>query len=42
MDMTLGKLWDVERTEEPGLLQPTGSERVRHDSATEQQQARMH
>ena len=36
MDMTLGKLWDVERTEEPGLLQPTGSERVGQDSATEQ------
>ena len=42
MDMTLGKLWDIEKTEEPGLLQPTGSERVGHDSVTEQQRAHMY
>ena len=33
MNMNLGKLW-----EEPGVLQSTGSQRVRHDLATEKQQ----
>ena len=26
--------WEFPRTEEPGWLQPTGSQRVRHDRAT--------
>ena len=33
MDMNLSKL---RRTEEPGTLQPTGLQRVRYNSATEQ------
>ena len=35
MNMNLGKLWEMER---PGMLQSTGSQRVRHDWVTEQQQ----
>ena len=38
MDMSLSKLWEIVKAEEPGRLQPTGSQRVRHDLATEQQQ----
>ena len=30
--------WEIPYTEEPGGLQSTGSQRVRHDSATEEQQ----
>ena len=30
--------WEIPWTEEPGGLQSTGSQRVRHDLATEQQQ----
>ena len=30
--------WEIPRTEEPGELQSMGSQRVRHDLATEQQQ----
>ena len=30
--------WGTPRTEEPGGLQSTGSQRIRHDLATEQQQ----
>ena len=30
--------WEIPWTEEPGGLQSTGSKRVRHDFATEQQQ----
>ena len=30
--------WKISRTEEPGGLQSMGSQRVRHDLATEQQQ----
>ena len=33
MNMNLGILW-----EEPGVLQSTGSQRVRHDLVTEKQQ----
>ena len=32
------KAWEISWTEEPGGLQSTGSQRVRHDSATKQQQ----
>ena len=39
MDMNLGKLWEMEReTGKPGVLQSTGSGRVRHNLETEQQQ----
>ena len=30
--------WEIPRTEEPGVLQSMGSQRVRHDLVTEQQQ----
>ena len=37
MDMNLSKLWEKQwRTEEPGVLQPMGSQRVGHDLGTEQ------
>ena len=39
MDMILSKFREREwTTEEPGMLQNMGSQRVGHDSATEQQQ----
>ena len=38
VDMSLSKLQVTVRTEEPGMLQPMGSQRVRHNLATEQQQ----
>ena len=37
MDTSLGKLWRYWRTGKPGKLQSMGSQRVRHDLATEQQ-----
>ena len=37
MDMNLSKLQEIVKTEEPGMLQSTGPQRVRHDLATEQQ-----
>ena len=37
MDMNLSKLQEIVRTEKPGVLQSLGSQRVRHDLATEQQ-----
>ena len=37
MDMKLGKPWKWWRTGKPGLLSSIGSQRVRHDWATEQQ-----
>ena len=33
--------WEIPWTEEPGGLQSVGSQRVRHDRATEQQQIRV-
>ena len=30
--------WEIPRTEEPGRLQSMGSQRVRHDLGTKQQQ----
>ena len=36
MDMNLSKLREIVRTEEPGVLQSMGSQRARHDLATEQ------
>ena len=37
MDMSLSKLWEIVKTRKPGMLQSTGSQRVGHDLATEQQ-----
>ena len=31
MDMNLGKLWEMVKGREPGVLQSMGSQRVRHD-----------
>ena len=33
--MNLGKLWEMGETERPGMLQSMGSQKVRHDCATE-------
>ena len=38
MDMNLSQLWEIAETEEPGVLQSIGSQRVGQDSTTEQQQ----
>ena len=38
MDMNLSKLQEKWRTEEPGGLQPMGSQTVGHDLATERQE----
>ena len=37
MDMNLSKLQETMEEREPGMLQSMGSQRVRHDLATEQQ-----
>ena len=37
MDMSLSKLWEIVRTEKPGVLQFMESQRVGHDLMTEQQ-----
>ena len=37
-DMNLSKLQDTVRDRKPGVLQFTGSQKVRHDLVTEQQQ----
>ena len=37
MDMNLGKLWEMVKDREPGVLQSWGH-RVRYDSTTEKQQ----
>ena len=38
MDMSLSKLREMVKDRMPGVLQSMGSQRVSHDSATEQQQ----
>ena len=38
MDVNLGKLQEMMRDREPGMLQSIGSQRVRHNLVTEQQQ----
>ena len=37
MDMSLGKLWEMVKDREPGVLQSMGSQRVGHNLVTEQQ-----
>ena len=37
MDMSLGKLWELMMDRRPGVLQSMGSQKVRHNLATEQQ-----
>ena len=39
MDMNLSKLWEMVRTEKPGVLQFMKLQRLKHDLAAEQQQA---
>ena len=41
-DMSLRKLWEIVKDREPCVLQSMGSQRVRHDLATEQQQQHLH
>ena len=38
MDMSLSKLQEIGRTEEPGVLKSIGSQRISYDLATKQQQ----
>ena len=38
MDLNLGKLWEMVRDKEAGMLRSTGSQRVRHGLATKEQQ----
>ena len=38
MDMNLSKLQEIVKNREPGMLQSMGSQKVRHDLETEQQQ----
>ena len=38
LDMNLGKLWEMVRDREPGMVQSMGCQRVRNDWATKQQQ----
>ena len=38
MDMNVGKLWEIVRDKEAGMLKSTGLQRVRHNLVTEQQQ----
>ena len=37
MDMSLGKLWEMVKDREPGVLQSMGSQRAGHNLVTEQQ-----
>ena len=37
-DRSLSKLWEIVKDREPGTLQSVGSQRVRYDLVTEQQQ----
>ena len=38
LHMSLSKLWEIVKDKKPGMLQSMGSQRIRHDLATEQQQ----
>ena len=37
MDMNFGRLWEMVRDRKPGVLQIMGSQRLKHDFTTEQQ-----
>ena len=39
LDMSLSKPWEIVKDWMPGMLQFMGSQKVRHDLATEQQQS---
>ena len=41
MDINLSKLWETGRTEEPGMLQAMGLQRVGHDLVIKQQTVRI-
>ena len=38
MDLSLNKLWEIVKGREACMLQSMGSQRIRHNLATEQQQ----
>ena len=38
MNISLNNLWEIVKDSKPGVLQSMGSQRVRHNLATEQQQ----
>ena len=42
MDVSLSKLQEIVRTEEPGVLHSMGLQTVRHDLANEQQKCQTH
>ena len=42
MDMSLSKVPEIVKDREACMLQPMGSQRVRHDLVTEQQQQQRH
>ena len=38
MDMNLDKFWEIAKDRKPGMLKSKGSQRIRHNCATEKQQ----
>ena len=38
MDMSLNKFWEIAKDRKPGMLKSKGSQRIRHNCATEKQQ----
>ena len=42
MDMSLSQLWEIVKDGKPGVLQFVGSQRARHNLATQQQQMWIH
>ena len=38
MDLSLSELWEIEKGREPGVVQSMGLQRLRHNSATEQEE----
>ena len=41
LDRSLNKLWEIMKDRMPGILQSTGSQRVRHNLVTKQQQQEL-